>query len=162
MANPMQSIGKAIRTGTLTGGHSKATYKSASGKARYELINPARARKSARQRQGRAIARGAYDTWINPTDARAGANLKAGIEGISVRAGLTEDDGIFQKIEKMNPDKLADMYSKNELIFDVAFNYHGADSDTDMDTKKGMAVIPGKKKDLEFLIESYEKAYGPL
>lgn len=160
--NPMQLIGKQIRKGTIYGGRAKKAVEGTSGKTRYELLNPARARKSARQRQGRRIAKGAYDTWINPPSPKAGENLKSGIMGMAVRAGFEDGDPTYQKLTKMDPDKLYDLYSKNELIFDVAFNYGGANQDTDMDTRKGMYVIPGKKKDLEFLVEQYEKAYGVI
>lgn len=160
--NPMELIGKQIRAGTLYGGRQKKTYKAESGKTRYELLNPARARKSARQRQGRRIKKNAYDSWINPTNPDAGKNLKAGIEGMAVRAGFEDGDITYAKLENMDPDKLYQLYAQNELIFDVAFNYGGADQETDMDTRKGMRVIPGKKKDLEFLVEQYEKAFGPI
>lgn len=160
--NPMQLIGKQIRKGTIYGGRQKRTVKSESGKSRYELLNPARARKSARQRQGRRISKDAYKNWINPPDPNAGINLKNGILGMAVRAGFEDGDIIYEKLTKMDPDRLYQLYANNELIFDVAFNYGGADSEADMDTRKGMRVIPGKKKDLEFLVEQYEKAFGPI
>lgn len=134
-------------------------------KGRYQLVNPSATKKIARQRQGRAIGRGAYADWINPPSPNTGANLKKGIEGISLRAGLTaEDDVLYQKILHMDESNLAQLYARNDLIFDVAFNYGGSNSETPMDQKNPGAKppIPGKKADLEFLVSQYEKAFGPI
>ena len=159
---PAQQLERLTRERMRTTGRSREIYTTSEGKVRYNLLNPTRARKSARQRQGRRIARNAYDDWINPPNPKAGENLQKGIMGMAIRAGFEDGDITYIKLSKMNPDKLYDLYAKNELIFDVAFNYHGADNELDMDTKKGMRVIPGKKKDLEFLVEQYEKAYGEI
>lgn len=136
------------------------------GRSRYELTDRSRVVKSARQKQGRAIARGAYQEWINPPRPDTGANLKKGIEGMALRAGLVAgvDDILYAKLLAMDESRLAQLYARNELIFDVAFNYGGSLDESPMDQRNPQArnVIPGKKSDLEFLVEQYEKAFGPL
>ena len=136
------------------------------GRSRYALTNRARTVKSARQKQGRAIERGAYDQWINPPRPDTGANLKKGIEGMALRAGLVAgvDDVLYSKLLAMDEGKLAQLYARNELIFDVAFNYGGSVDESPMDQRNPRArnVIPGKKSDLEFLVEQYEKAFGVI
>lgn len=136
------------------------------GKLRYSLSNRARTIKSARQRQGRAIGRDAYASWINPPSPKTGENLKAGIIGISQRAGLVggEDDILYRKLQNLDENNLAQLYARNDLIFDVAFNYGGAENENPMDQRNPEAKppIPGKKADLIFLVEQYEKAFGPI
>lgn len=155
------ALGETI---SATSTKSKARTK-INAKGRYQLTNPQATRKIARQKQGRAIGRGAYQDWINPPRADTGANLKKGIEGISLRAGLTaEDDVLFKKLQNMDESNLAQLYARNDLIFDVAFNYGGSNDESPMDQRNPTAKppIPGKKADLEFLVSQYEKAFGPI
>lgn len=133
---------------------------------RFALQNPRLARKVARQKQGRLIQRDMFDDWVNRSPKGNGESLKKGIMGMAdTHAGLTiEDSELYYKLSNMDPNKLQAMYERNELIFEVAFNYGGASSDGAMDQRGFGAneVIPGKAQELEFLVEQYERAFGPI
>lgn len=123
------------------------------GKLRISLATPGLARRTARQQLGSGISKEDFATWINKPSDKTGKALKEGIGRMAVKAKLTGDRGqaVYNKLKQMDPNKLQYLYEKSQLIFDVAFSYDGTGQ-----------VGENKINDLEFLIESYEKAFGPI
>ena len=123
------------------------------GKLRISLDTKGLARRTARQRLGSGISKEDYATWINKPSDKTGKALKEGIGKMAVKAKLTGERGqaVYNKLKKMDASKLQYLYEKSQLIFDVAFSYDGTGN-----------VAEDKINDLEFLIESYEKAFGPI
>lgn len=123
------------------------------GKLRISLDTPGLARRTARQRLGSGISKEDYATWINKPSDKTGKALKQGISKMAVKAKLTGERGqeIYNKLNRMDASKLQYLYEKSQLIFDVAFSYDGTGQ-----------VGENKINDLEFLIQSYETAFGPI
>ena len=128
------------------------------GKSRRELANPEIARRAARTATTKAIHKG----WVRPGEAPVlsadeAQNLKKGVEGMLARIDPTSSE-FRNKIEAMDPEKLAQLYQNNKFVFEVYFNYGGIEK-----TKSGaMKSIPAKRSDAEFLISEYERAFGEL
>ena len=119
-------------------------------KTRYQLENKGLARRTARQRLGSGISKEDYATWINRPSDKTGKALKQGIMKMAVKAKVT-DQSLYNKLASMDTNKLQYLYEKNDLIFDVAFSYDGTGD-----------IGANKINDLEFLVQSYETAFGPI
>lgn len=119
---------------------------------RSELVNVGKAKKIARQKQSRLVESGRFESI---GDMERGASLKDGILGMANRAILPDE--IYDKLEKMEPDKLDALYQQNDLIFEVYFDYSGAET-----TDNGAVIMDTaqKKRDALFLIDLYQKTYG--
>ena len=124
-------------------------------KSRKELANPEIARRVAKAQTTKAINKGWLMPGQGPTLSHGEAeNLKKGVIGMMTRikpSATTEKD----KIEAMDADKLAQLYQNNRFVFEVYFNYGGIE-------KKNGALTEGNIENAEFLIEEYERAFGPL
>lgn len=126
--------------------------KSASGKARKSLTNKGIATRTARQRLGSAIPPEQIEGWVNRSVPGNGIALKEGIKRMATEARLsTADQELYNKLQRMDPDKLQYLYERDDLIFDVVFSYD-----------ENGQVGAGKRDDLRFLVDSYEKAFGAL
>ena len=129
------------------------------GKTRFALENKALARRTARARQGSAIAKGKFKDWTNQPHKETPEALKNGIIGMASRAGITDPE-LFRKLNKMDATKLQEMYNKDSLIFEVVFSYDGASVQEAGWNIEGIQVE--KTEDLQYLLETYEQLYGAL
>lgn len=127
------------------------------GRLRQSLANPEIARKAAKAATTRAMNRGWTVAGKPPIytgdDARA---LKKGVTGMATRID-PGDKVLKSKLDAMDEDKLAILYQNNKFVFEVYFQYEGI-------TREGDKYIPdqSKKKDAQFLIDEYERAFGEL
>lgn len=116
---------------------------------RYELTNAARARKTARQKTRRQVSRASIPDYV--PDMVRGAQLKKGIVNLaSASEDITEEQ--LAKLQAMDPAKLDAMYQRNDLIFEVYFQYG----------RPEQGELSNKSRDADFLIEQYEQYYGPI
>lgn len=131
----------------------RSMVKTSQGATRISLKTPGLARRTARQQLGAGISKEDFKTWINKPSDKTGKALKQGIAKMAVKAKLTGEKGqeIYNKLNRMDASKLQYLYEKSKLIFDVAFSYDGTGQ-----------VGENKSNDLEFLIQSYETAFGPI
>lgn len=120
------------------------------GKQRISLENKALAKRTARARQGAAIPKDRFEKWTNPVHKETPISLKNGIVAMAKKSGVTDPE-LFRKLNKMDADRLQEMYRKDDLIFEVAFTYdpHGD-------------PYSGKEDDLNFLVSVYEERFGVL
>lgn len=124
----------------------------AQGRQRRSLDYKGLATYNARRRLGSAIPPEEFDTWMNAPRPENGQALKEGIKRMAVEAGLsTADQELYNKLQRMDAEKLQYLYDKDELIFDVVFSYD-----------ENGRIGAGKKDDLRFLVESYETAFGTV
>lgn len=127
------------------------------GRLRQSLANPEIARKAAKAATTRAINRGWTVAGKPPIYSGAEAeHLKTGVSNMMSRIDPT-DASMKAKIEAMDADKLATLYRNNKFVFEVYFQYEGIQ-------RKGNTYTaePSKKKDAQFLIDEYERAFGAL
>lgn len=122
------------------------------GGKRVRLVNPQVARKVAGQRTRRQLERGGYGEGVQ-IDYKRGSKLKEGIQALADRAEDVTDDQRY-KLDQMDPEKLDAMYQQNDLIFEVYFQYN--------QSPDGAKMLDSKNSDVQFLINQYEKVYGPL
>lgn len=126
---------------------SRAKVRTASG--RYELESAAKARKVARQNTKRQTARPSLPGYT--IDVTRGQQLKKGIENLALASDdITEEQ--LAKLKKMDPIKLDAMYQRNDLIFEVYFQYSNSEN----------GELSNKSRDADFLIEQYERYYGEI
>lgn len=126
---------------------SRAKVRTESG--RYQLENAAKARKIARQKTKRQTARPSLPGYT--IDVTRGQQLKKGIENLALASDdITEEQ--LAKIKKMDPIKLDAMYQRNDLIFEVYFQYSNSEN----------GELSNKSRDADFLIEQYERYYGEI
>lgn len=86
-----------------------------------------------------------------------GGKLKDSMLAMGERASVSQED--FEKIAKMDPDKLAEFYQQNDIAFEVFFNYEGISGGGD---GKPYVVSDQKKQDIKWFISQYEKVYGRI
>ena len=150
--SPIKASRRKILPG-LNESHYKATSKSRAKvrteSGRYQLENAARARKTARQKTKRQMARPSLPEYT--IDVTRGQQLKKGIISLAAASDdITEEQ--LAKLEKMDPVKLDAMYQNNDLIFEVYFQYQKTDE----------GELSNKSRDADFLIEQYERYYGEI
>ena len=122
-------------------------------KNRKKLILADTAKAQARRKQTLLI-KGETELRAGMTD--RGEALKQGILGMADRSLIP--DSVYAKLERMDPAKLDALYQNNDIIFEVYFDYGGIEKDEGayhVDTTK-------KLSDTQFLIEQYERIYGPM
>lgn len=113
------------------------------------------AKKVAKSRITKAIKSGDMFGGKVP-DYAAGEHLKDGISGMAVTSGMEETE-TFQRIQNMDGDVLAEMYSNDKLVFEVVFNYEGIRR-TDDETGEYEVWNPKQKKsDFDFFINEYNR-----
>lgn len=126
---------------------SRAKVRTASG--RYELVSAAKARKVSRQKARRQVASARIPEYV--PDMVRGQQLKKGIENLALASDdITEKQ--LAKIRAMDPAKLDAMYQRNDLIFEVYFQYSNSEN----------GELSNKSRDADFLIELYERYYGEI
>lgn len=126
---------------------SRAKVKTASG--RYQLEKAAQARKVSRQKAKRQMASARIPEYV--PDMVRGQQLKKGIESLALASDDISEEQLA-KIQKMDPAKLDAMYQRNDLIFEVYFQYQKSDE----------GELSNKSRDADFLIEQYERYYGEI
>lgn len=122
------------------------------GKTRFSLENKALAKRTARARQGSAIPKDKFDKWNNSLHRHKETPqaLKNGIIAMAKKSGMTDPE-LFRKLNELDPDKLQEMYDKDDLIFEVAFSYDPTGD-----------PYSDKQDDLAYLVSIYEERYGAL
>ena len=90
-------------------------------KSRAILMDTDLAKRTAKSRMTKALKTGGFG---RVPDYAAGDHLKEGLTGMADTAGM-RDTAMFQRLENMDGDVLAEMYSNDKLVFEVVFNYEG-------------------------------------
>lgn len=128
-----------------------------SRKGRSVLINPKITKAAARARTTNIVQGHITDIRIQTVwQGKKGESLKKGILGMGQVAQIPSE--LYSKIEKLDPYKLADMYQKNDFVFEVFFSYEGLN-----ETSQGFFPNQDAKvDDVRFLLENYERLYGPV
>lgn len=147
------NVGKAEYKKTKT---RRAYHVNVDGKTRKILQNPAQARAAARAKTTKSLRQGYTGKRLEAADLQAADSLYNGVMGMAVRGNFGQE--IYNKLAAMDPKKLLDMYDKNDLIFEVYFQYTGIHKEGSYWTDPQGA----KDSDALFLIENYERLYGPL
>lgn len=109
------------------------------------------ARKIASQKTQRQIQTDIYGRTVG--EYSKGTKLKDGIMKMATMAEDVTDEQLYL-LNQMDPEKLDAMYKNNDLIFEVYFQY-GANED-------GMLTLNNKNRDVQFLIDQYQKIYGTI
>lgn len=140
-----------------TSGAARSKVRIDSRKNRSVLLNPKITKAAARARTTNILKGGIPDVKMQSVwQGRKGESLKKGIMGMAAVAQIPTE--LYYKLQKMDPYKLADMYSKNDFIFEVFYSYEGLN-----ETSQGfMPNKDAKVDDTLFLIEQYERLYGAL
>ena len=147
----MVKLSQAKKRRTSTMGVTR-TYGSHSRK---RLIMSDAARSQARRKQTILLER---DTDIQASGVKTrGDALKEGV--ISMADVSLIPDSVVDKLKKMDPQKLDALYQNNDIIFEVYFDYGGIEK-----SENGANIVNQEKKlsDANFLIEQYERTFGPL
>ncbi len=113
------------------------------------LVDKELAKRTAKSRTTRSLKSGVYHT----PDYAGGSALHDGLRAMAERSEV--GDELYARIENMDPDILAEMYSDNKLIFEVVFNYEGI-----RQTQQGEYEVidkGGKRSDFEFLVNEYNR-----
>lgn len=123
--------------------------------SRAQLVDRQLAMRTAKARTTRALREGLGR--IAP-DYAGGKALHEGLTAMAERSEVGSD--MYARVEAMDEDVLAEMYSENKLTFEVVFNYEGLRKTGD--DEKGhdsYEVIDAQKKldDFEFLAEQYNR-----
>lgn len=119
------------------------------------LMDVQLAKKVSKSRLTKAIKSGSMFGGKVP-DYAAGNHLKEGLEGMARTTGM-ESTEMFGRLENMDADVLAEMYSQDKLTFEVVFNYEGLRRTGD-DTKEYEVWNPEQKNsDFEFFINEYNR-----
>lgn len=119
-------------------------------KSRAILMDTTLAKRTAKARTTRALREG----WQGRAPDYEGGNaLKEGLKAMADRADL--GDQLYAKVEAMDQDVLAEMYSQNKLTFEVAFNYEGIRRNEQGEYE---VYDAGRKRgDFEFMIGEYNR-----
>lgn len=137
----------------------KATAKYAlnmGGKTRYALSNLDIARRTAKAKTT-VMKRESFRTQRRLEDSYGkGGSLHEGM--ISMAMMVQPSDEIRDKIEAMDPDKLAAMYAGNNTLFEVFFNYESINYVSGY----GYVVDESKQEDLELFVNQYERLFGRI
>lgn len=131
-------------------------------KTRYALVNPKVAWSSAKGLVTRSINRGpsraarARRRARLESRAETAGTLKEGVVQMAERIGVGEEQ--MEKLERMDENKLMELYDSNRLIFDVYFSYHGIDYEYGY----GYIVDEDRIDEVDMFIEQYERLFGEL
>ena len=143
-AKQQATIRKAATAGGRTAARSKA--------GRFSFNNIRKAREKALRTQGRL-------QLVTPKPTK---QMKKNF-GKSVRnmalLSVKDDPIAYQKIQQMTDDQLFQLYTENELIFDVYFDYGNVVTD---DKGKGISGSKETAKNAQALIGVYENKYGAI
>ena len=82
--------------------------------------------------------------------------LYEGVQSMAIVMNAPEE--IAEKLAKMDPQKLGNLYKLNSRIFEVYYSYTGIDFQPGF----GNVASTDKWEDAEFLINEYEKVFGEL
>ena len=115
------------------------------------LLDTAAAKKTARQRMTRALRSGQFKGM---PDYAGGQSLHDGLVAMADRSGLSDSE-MFARIDAMDPQVLAEMYSQDKLVFEVVYNYEGIRKNADGEYE----VIDAERKqnDFEFFLGEYNR-----
>lgn len=121
---------------------------------RTELANYDQAVKAAKAQTTRNLNRGRFDrsmvsSYITQGDTDA---FKRGVRGMAVRMGNSEQ---LATIERMDPEKLQNLYKNNSIVFDVYFDYGGTENVEGAVTRSAR-----NERNVQFLIDTYTRVYG--
>lgn len=120
------------------------------------LMDVQLAKRTAKSRMTKAIRSGGIFDGGRVPDYAAGEHLKEGLRGMADTSGLDNTE-MFGRLENMDADVLAEMYSQDKLTFEVVFNYEGIRRTGD-DSKEYEVWNPEQKKsDFDFFINEYNR-----
>ena len=135
--------------------HSK-TAKKVGGKTRYQLDNSRLAKATAKAKTS-IMKRESFRTQRRIDEAFGkGDSLKEGI--LSMATMAQPPKAIRDKLRKMDPDKLAAMYSGNETAFEIFYSYENIEYIEGY----GYIVDDSKQDDIAFFVSEYERLFGAL
>lgn len=119
---------------------------------RKSLINQSLARSTAKGITTKK-AKTFVQTKIDDDKANA---LYDGVQSMAIVMNAPEE--IAEKLAKMDPQKLGNLYKLNSRIFEVYYSYTGIDFQPGF----GNVASTDKWEDAEFLVHEYEKVFGEL
>jgi hypothetical protein len=126
------------------------------GKQRFALKNRTRARMAARALTTKALNDVTRSKMQMAELGETSESLHKGLLGMVTRVQPPQE--VADKIAKMDPAKLADMYARNKAVFEVFYSYEGINYVPGY----GYMVDDSKLEDFDLLIESYERLYGSI
>lgn len=125
-----------------------------SGRDRFDIVNVIRARMAAKARTTNLMKTG-FKKTLDPEKAR---NLKKSVVGMAEFAD--PPDEIFDKIIKMDADKLARLFEGNQILMDIYFRYPAESFNPELTAYIGFE--DEKEADIKLLVEQYERAFGVI
>lgn len=147
-------IGKGTKTQQATmrkaataGGRKKA----ASKEGRFSFSNIRKARAKALKTHGK------LQLVTPPPTAIEKKNFGKAVKNMADLT-IAQDPALRDKIQKMDDEKLLQLYRDQEMVFDVYFDYG------DVKTEDGKGVSGGKQtaKNAQTLIDAYESRFGTI
>lgn len=74
-----------------------------------------------------------------------------------------QDPQLYEKIRRMDADKLMQLYEENDIIFEVYFDYGDINTVTDSKGRqKGVSAGKETRTNAEFLVNAYESRFGTI
>lgn len=74
-----------------------------------------------------------------------------------------QDPALYEKIQKMDAEKLLQLYEENDIIFEVYFDYGDINTVTDSKGRqKGVSAGKETRTNAEFLVNAYESRFGTI